>query len=164
MRHIIKIAAFCFLLLESTQNSFGQTTIESFKIGNFTYAKPSIKNFVHWLNISTSEWETEMKKFQFSDRGVQSGGVYYGTGADLGKYVYSITKYPGNMMNADWGNFARDGITKFDDLANELEPYFLQTDDKGRNIYQYKTSDAIYEFTMRRNGDELVFVKKFPNN
>ena len=143
-----------------TKFLFSQSKIDNSKISNFTYPKPTINNCIHWLNISTKEWETEMKTFQFSFRNVEDGGVSYGSGADLKGYVYDIAKYPGNIISIEWANFEKDGVTKLDDLLNELEPYFKGWSKKAA-IFKIKNNDlSHYEFSIIRDiGQELAFVK-----
>jgi hypothetical protein len=162
MKYLFRVFLVSFVLSVNNANSFGQTIIDSFKIGNHNYPKPSVKNIIHWLNISTKDWEVEMKIFEFSSRGIHRGGVYYSS-PQIDKYVYTITKFPDKTIDIDWANWGNGGLTILDDLVNELEPYFQQTNENGFSIYQYKTVDAIYKFWIKRDRDELMGVKMFPN-
>lgn len=143
-------------------NLFGQTPADNFKIGAFSYASPNVSNIIRWLNLSTMEWETEMKKYQFSDRGVDKGCVYYGSGASLDNAVYSISKCPGNLMSITWSDFSQKGTTKLDALISEIEPYYSNTNEKGNSVYGFNNGGFVYEFTVHRdNSFEFVFIKKF---
>lgn len=159
----MKAKYFLTVFFLTSLNLFGQTNTESLKIENYSYPNPSISNLLKWLDLTTMEWENEMKKYEFSDRGIENGCVYYGSGASLKTNVFSIAKCPGNFMSVTWTNFFQiKGMTKLDVLISELEPYYMKTDDKGNSKYAFKNGDIGYEFTVnRQNTGEMVFVKKF---
>lgn len=160
MKSVEKLLFTVFIL--TAVNVFGQTTSDNFKIGAYSYPNPSVSNFLKWLDLSTMEWEAEMKKFEFSDRGIDDGCVYYGSGASLDNAVFSISKCPGNLMSVTWTDFSRKGITKLDELVNEIEPYFQKWDEKGAAGYGFRNGDFWYDFTVHRdNAFEFVFVKKY---
>ena len=153
---------FTFFILIAV-NVFGQQTSNNLKIGAFSYPNPSVSNFLIWLDLSTFEWEAEMKKYEFSDRGLDNGCVFYGSGASLENNVFSISKCPGNLMSVSWTDFSQKGITKLDALINEIEPYYKETIDNGNSVYAFKSGKFAYEFTVHRdNSFEFVFVKKYP--
>ena len=106
---------FFSLIITTSVNLFGQIP-DNIKIENFSYPNPSVNNFFNWLNLTTMEWETEMKKFEFSDRGIDNGWVYYGSGASLKNGVFTIAKYPGNLMRITWSDFSGNNSTKLDGL------------------------------------------------
>ena len=156
-----KLILMLFLVLFLQMNTMAQNDCGTFKISSFTFPNPCVENFIKWLNLSTLDWETEMKKYQFSDRGIDEGAVYYGSGASLDKAVFSISKWPGNMMSVTWSDFSLKGITKLDALISELEPFYTSTDEKMNTHFQFKNGEFAYEFTAHRNNSfEFVVVKR----
>lgn len=157
-----KTNLFFAILILTTLNIFGQTPSGNFKIGSYSYPKPCVSNFIKWLDLSTMEWETEMKKYEFSDRGIENGCVYYASGASIENAVFSITKCPGNVIGITWNDFSRKGITKLDFLISEIEPYYKKTDANGSSIYTFRNGSFAYEFSVTRdNSFEFVIVKKY---
>jgi hypothetical protein len=153
----------CFFILAFLLglNVFSQVKLDNILIENRKYPKASVNNFIHWLGLTTMEWENEMKQFRFSDRGLDEGCVYYGSGADLTDAVYSISKCPDARMSAEWATFGINKSTKLDDIVNELEPFYNKTDENQNNIYAFKHEGFAYHFIISRSsGGEFVIVTK----
>ncbi len=157
----LKLILIFFGVLCLSLNTKAQDYCGTFKISSFSFPNPCVENFIRWLDLSTLEWETEMKKYQFTDRGIDQGAVYYGSGASLEKAVFSISKWPGSMMSVTWEDFSLKGITKLDALISELEPYYNSTDEKMNTHFQFTNGEFSYEFTVHRsNSFEFVVVKR----
>jgi hypothetical protein len=101
----------------------------------------------------------------FSNRGIDEGCVFYGSGKDLTDAVFSISKCPGKIMSSEWTDFSRKGITKLDDLLNELEPYYKNIDENGNSVFTFKNEGFSYTFTLfRKQEGEFVTVVRLPLN
>lgn len=148
------------ILIVNTLSLYSQDI--DLKIGEYFYPNPSKVNFIKWLDLTTIEWEAEMKKFDFSDRGLDDGCVYYSSGISLDEGLFGIFKCPGNFMKVIWSDRLQKGITKLDALINELEPYYEKTNERGKAIYVFKHGDFAYQFTVHRDRSfEFALVKKY---
>lgn len=158
LKNTLTIAAFIL----SVATIFAQSSSDNLTINGYRYPNPTVSNLLDWIGLSTMDWEAEMKKFDFSDRGIESGCVYYGSGASLDNAVFSISKCPGNIMTVTWIDDSRKGITKLDGLINEIEPYYNRGDEDGNAIYMFKHNDFAYHCTVVRDGAyEIVIIKRY---
>lgn len=156
-----KAKIFFVIFIMTAVNTLGQTASENFKIGAYSYPSPSVLNIVNWIDLSTLDWESEMKKYEFSERGIDNGCVFYSSGSSLIKAGFQICKCPRNLISIIWADRTEKGITKLDTLVNEIEPYYRETDDKGNYIFAFIINNFTYECTLHRdNSLEYVIVKK----
>jgi hypothetical protein len=157
----VKLILMVFILLSVDFESSGQISVDNFIVQDHNYPKPSVNNFIHWMGLSTMEWENEIKGSQLHDRGInEQGCVYYGSGADLKDAVYTIEKCSGNMMSSTWTSWFHK-ITKLDDLVNELEPFYQKRDENGHAVYAFKSEGFIYYFTISRKEAERNSIIEF---
>jgi len=148
------------VLLYSIGNIYSQEKSDVLKIGNYTYPSPSIANFIRWLDLSTMQWEDEMKKSQLKNRGIENNCVFYGSGGDLKDAEFSYDKCPGNLMSVEYHSFSKTGVTPLDKLVNELEPFYKESE-SGRAFYRFKLDGKYYEFMVYRiDGAESAYAKK----
>ncbi|MEZ4721007.1 MAG: hypothetical protein R2813_03915 [Flavobacteriales bacterium] len=138
--------------------------LTSFKLDGKQYLAPTLANLFKCVELSTKDWETEMKKFDFSDRGFQRGCTYYGSGADLSSIdgLYVTEKCPGDIISLQWSSFGDNNKSLFDDITYQLEPYFVETTEDNWNIYRIKFDETIgYLFRIHReNSFEVIFLHK----
>lgn len=155
------LAAFCLDYLNTGKKI---EYINELKIGAYSYPNPSMANIMKWLDLTTMEWEAEMKNFEFRERGINKGCVYYSSGRlrnSVEDGIFGIDKCPGNLMTVSWTDFSGKGITKLDALINELEPYYTEFREDFA-IYDFKNSDFTYQFIVSRNNlTEIVRVERY---
>lgn len=137
----------------------GQIEESRIKIDSFYFPEPTIEKVIKWLDMSTSEWEIDIKQ-SFFQRGISDNCVFLGTGAKLNKAVLSYKKCPGPILSFDWIDLTGTKGTKFDTLINELEPYFSSYRN-GVPVYSFLHNEYKYEFTVSRESNgELIFAYK----
>lgn len=133
----------------SSVNIFSQQQSGNLVIEGYSYPQPILSNIFKWVDLSTSEWEKKMKKYDFSDRGLTEGCVYYGSGTSISG-VYSIKKCPGYKLDVTWADYGQKGITTFDQIMNELEPYFWKNE-QGFLIYSVRKGNFDYLILVNRD-------------
>ena len=146
-------------LLNLTTN--GQCQNEYFE--NKKYPGICVENTIKWLNMSRSDWYTEMRKFEFHNDAMSDEGPYFSSSDehwDVG-VQYVITKDFGKIMieNIPIGDFKKN---IFEKIVGELEPYFREK--KGElNIFRFQYSDNIsYEFVVYQSRMiDKIWVKKY---
>lgn len=139
---------------------FGQSEVMTIKINGFTYPKANVENIIRWINLTSSQWEAEMKSYQFSDRNISDGCVYYGSGGSLNNGIYTVDKCPGNSVRIYWSDGSRSGITQFDFLISELEANFIAKDE---SFSYYGIKDVTYTYifrVVRNDGLEVIVVDR----
>lgn len=141
-------------------------------IKGYVFPRPSVGKVISWLNMSTMEWELDMNRYALSDRFIDNGCVGRESGVLLSGDIYTtdsqeyaITKCLDGTVQLGWTDFSKKGITKFDYLFSQLEPYFVKTKSFGDNsfayIYSFTYKDNEYTFSVfRENGYDMVFVKR----
>jgi hypothetical protein len=155
-----KIGKTLFLLLLAGSKSYSQSPIMTIKINDFTYPLANVENIIRWIDLTNSQWENEMKSFQFSDRNIDHGCVYYGSGSSLSEGIYTVDKCPGNSVRVVWFDHSIKGISQFDFLISELESHFITKDDTFA-YYGIKNITYAYIFRVARtDGMEAIFVER----
>ena len=141
--------------------SIGQTTNSSIYIDGFKFPKPSTENMIQWVNLSTKAWEKEMKTYQFKQRGIEEGCIFYGSSSSLNDAVYSVDKCLGNRVSIMWNDFSRQGKTVLDDIIDELEPYYIEKIVGGAYKYGFNKDGNSYIFLVERHeAGEFVILTK----
>lgn len=152
------------VLLSSILNlAFCQSEPISLKIENKTYPALTLTNVFRWLEMSTSDWETEMRKYDFTDRKPSDGCIFHGTGASLNNAILAITKCPGNKVELNWRDYSSKKTTKLDHIVDELEPYFIAQNGATAE-YGFIKDDKRYRFiVLRDDGLELFTAIIYKN-
>jgi hypothetical protein len=122
-------------------------------LGNITTLAPTVNNIIHWLSISGSAWELEMKNTPYETTGVADNDVYY---SFLIKNVgsYAIARNPNGFIIIQYHSI--DGSIILNDLVNSLDNYYVSSGD-GNNIYSLYRDGYNYTLGIRRqNGNEMV--------
>ena len=150
-----------FLLILNGFSLFGQTELSSVQIESKNFPMADINNIIKLLELSSSEWETEMEKFDFANRGLNEGCVYYTSFPNIDSHILTFKRCPGPELEINWSDISNSEITFLDVLVNELEPHYKNTDDNSVQRYAFKFNDFIYDFRIiREDKIELVRIKK----
>ena len=128
---------------------------------NRTYPEICVYNAIKWMNMSTSDWHKEMKRYDFSNSGTCDGAPCYYSGTELNGtgVLYSIIKDFGmiTIINAPLIN--KTNI--FEKIIGEIEPYYSHKDGNV-NFFQFEYTDGqIYLFGLAQNeGMDTIFLMK----
>lgn len=139
--------------------SYAQESESKIEIDSYHFPEPTIEKVIEWLDMSTNQWENELKG-NFFQRGVSENCVYLGTSGKISKAILTYKKCPGPILSFDWLDLTNSRGTKFDKIVEELEPYFSSYRN-GIPVYSFLHNEFKYEFTVsRESNQELIFAYK----
>jgi hypothetical protein len=136
--------------------------IEFKSLNELRIIKPTISNLINVTNMRHSNFASEVLLAGYKKIGVDGEMIQYSIGSlfeKTGKLEIKKSQYR-MMISILW--IANDRKrTIFDDLATELEPYFLSID-KDALVFQVDTSDKeSYNFILsRKTGSEILLVQR----
>ena len=154
-------------------------TIIPFNITSVTYPMPdinvivegknlpdiNIKNLTSWVGLSTKNWKTEIKKYDFEKSAPSKNGTYCTShdGADFNVRLV-IEKQLGGMIYISWWDVKGTFGSCLDNLVDEIEPYYSHRGTNNSHVYQYKSNSITYEITINKSLEnflrESVFIRK----
>jgi hypothetical protein len=156
----LKIYFFVLWFISISSLSFSQVALETKTLANgMTIIKPSMKNFINMIEMSSTDWITQVGNSGFNE------GTPYGS-ARTGYIIYSkgkwgeggcaaIEKMGKNSVIYNWYHSPKDPTTIFAETLIELENYFFKkTDDAVAYNYVYKGKK--YKVLYMSSGSQTI--------
>lgn len=156
-----KISSITILILLFTFKVKGQCQDHNF--ANKRYPGTCVYNAIKWFNMSSENWTTDMKKWDFGNTGFSEEGLPFfsssNTHWDIGVQLI-ITKGSDRLeiINMPISDYKKD---VFQNIIKELSPFFSEKNEVW-NFFTIKYTDNItYEFAVHQDGKmDLIRIKK----
>lgn len=164
---LLLIAAILILALNSTAQIIQtelvmapESSIPGFK-SSAKIVKASVNNLITMYNMTTLEWETEMKKLPdykgpYYNPDVSGAPVEYTT--SINTSIHSVLKTP-SSISIDYLHASMPSV--MENLFNELEPYYVGYEN-GLQIFFVTKNGIKYKFFLSRSEDGDLVVMGVP--
>ncbi len=150
----------------SVQSSFSQNPIDYFYINDYKIINPTVSNLIKITEMDFNEWEKYLKELGYTKQGVWDDMVRYATGDFSETGMLSASKSQIKLLISFFWIPVKPQNTIYDDLMNELTPYYVRTDrvqgtdDSVSMIFEMELDNGnIYRFVLsRKQGSENLMV------
>ncbi len=137
----------------------GHSQCSDITIKSRIYPEICVENAISWLNMSRSEWQSEMNKYDFSKNGNCEGSPCFYTSSELNGsgVLYAVTKEFGRLRIENIPLETKRSI--FQNIIDQLEPYFINKMGNW-NYFRFEYSDGKqYEFALNESSNmDLLWV------
>lgn len=134
--------------------------LESFSKGTYTFPKPTLENMISLFEMRQSQFDSELKKFDFDQEGYDENCKYFSSKEQPLNGYYTIVKCPSGYMTFEWSIFKSAGF--LNEIIYGLESFYISSSN-GIDTYGFKYSnEKSYKFTVMRTKDlEIVSISNY---